>query len=604
MHTSTLQTLCTKPDETLLQEILFTTQSKSNLIGKGGFGAVFNHNGLALKIVRVDSTNNRKINAMLEEISVSKKLSNLDTEKVHFPTFENCFYFGHKVSDYVSEMLQPANGPAAHEIKNDIGLTNFIYIGILMERLEKNLTWFMFNYGIQMDLAERSRMAIDLANHLKFMNDDLNLSHCDIKPDNFMLNQLVMKSHYPNGVVSAYSLFFNDFKMFKSKVIDFGGVVPYDKPCTTYTLGFVPFNDMFNNASFNTDQTASKSNDMFAFATIFMYMLTNSRPFELLNINMSLHRLIKQIVSLENEWYTQEISKDKQKFIRNIQQYGKVGVRRLAIKEIAPKVVEMVPEEVSLLKITWQIISSQESLEDNEFVIQVFTETDNFLGLLEALYATYIGTVTSDREYMAKLEIVRLFESYGMDIDNYNEYLADVDLYVSQETKFMNILGRIYTFFSQNQPNWTELISEFSEIEVAMTNLIKKIQKAAKKVKTPNRAKGIHFDVFSTFMSKALKEELNLPQEVFGSCEMRILTKIENVPQSNKSGPIVISKELQNIVMDQTREAVNKLKEKNKGVIETRRFKSYNVPRVNMEQLLAHAKTEVRKRNTIHMLLV
>lgn len=595
LHAMQIDSLCQAPDINTKTTIIQTTNVTSNLIGKGGFGAVFNYQGNALKIVRVDTTNNHKMNAIFEEIQISKDFSDFDNNHEHFPNFVKCFFFGLDVSPLVAQLLQPQNAASPIEAKNAQGLTNFVYIGILMERLEKSLTWFMALYGSYMDLGERARMGVNLGDHLRYINDTMKKSHCDIKPDNFMLNQVVMKKRFENGSIGAYSLFFNDFQLYTSKVIDFGGVVDREKPCSTYTLGFVPFDDMFENGSINSANRPSLTNDMFALATVFVFLITKDRPMQLINVNQSVHLLIKKIVSLENNWYTDQLENNKENFSKQMKEQGRAAVRAVAINSIAEQVIQEMPDELELLKITWQIISQQQELDDKQLVLDIFTNSQNFLALLEAIYTTYFGQIMKDRLYLAKLEILRLYESYGLTALNYKDFLADAKVYVEQEQKFVALIQKVYNFFSKDRPDWNTLITEFQLIDQTVSKLHVKIGKAFKNLKDENKPKSLNFDTYKNFIHNVENHEISVNLEALDD-HMRILAK----NQKNKTDLIktnVIDINLMDMVLEQTQDTLKKLNEKNQLYNQGgfHRFESFHVTHRKLDQLLIPNKSKLQK---------
>jgi serine/threonine protein kinase len=496
-------------------------------MGKGGFGAVYPYEDKAIKILRVDKSNMKLLDMILDEIIISKKLTEADTSHEHVAAFFSCHMLGDFISEAVDALFKPPTMSQSFYDKK-LQEKSFIYVGIVMEKLQKNLFWFLNNYSSQMDLLERSRLAMNLADHLNFLNNTVKKSHCDVKPDNFMLNQEFYQPNAGEGVVSAMTLLMNDMQIYRSKMIDFGGIVHHtlDK-CKTYTPGFVPFDDILKNgANIHPDINSSK-NDVFAFGTILAYIITKDRPLDLMKMNISIHHLLKNINDVENKVYINRAFSEPKQLRQEMKDFGWQGVRNVTILKIAPDIIQQFGDLLQPLKDTWKIISNQEELEDNKFIEQIYSSTDYFISLLETLYQSYFISIKEDRKLMAKFEMMRLLASYGFDIGNYDDYVKDVMEYVSFEEKFVELVMTTFSFVKDNRPEWNVVIEGFSEIEAKMTKLFDKIDKAKRKDKS-KKFRGVDSEVYKTFMDKVADGSIVLLEELNETHSLRILNGINN----------------------------------------------------------------------------
>ena len=511
------------------------------MIGKGGFGAVYAYEEMAMKIIRLDLTNLQVLSRFYDEVLISKQLSEEDSDHAHFPQFAGCFLLGQSVSPSLDQILAPpAKGAPAQKQDEAAGKgsklaesaradqehqkpgkdtisekANYIFVGILMEKLEKNLFWFLSQYSSEMDLLERARMALNLAEHLAFMNDSLHKNHCDVKPDNFMLNRLTRKPKPGDAVVSAYTLFFNDFMNYKSKLIDFGGTVRQGAKCVVNTVGFVPFDDLLMNGSIITPLEGSDKNDVFAFGSILAYALTRDRPLDLMKMNISFHLLVKGIISIENEVYKRELAADGKGFREKVAKFGWQAIRNVTIPGITGPIAGQMGDFLTPLRDTWQILSDQTGLTNDDFIKQIFSAPDNLLAILETIYQSYFATVKEDRTLLAKFEMLRLFASYKVTPGEHADFVADVDSYVEQEQRFVDLVQQTFTFSKSNRAEWAFLIEQFKEIEEALVAVHLKVKNAAKAI-SGKKNPPIDFETYSQFMAKVKEESMVLPDELTG----------------------------------------------------------------------------------------
>ena len=373
-----------------------------------------------------------------------------------------------------------------------------------------------------MDLIERARLALNLADHLSFMNDEVQKSHCDIKPDNYMLTQLFTRPKNGDHVVSALSMLLNDMQSYKSKLIDFGGVVDRNTKCTTYTSGFVPFDDILKNGSVIHPSVDSSKNDIFAYGTILVYVLTKDRPLDLLKMNIAIHNLLKNLNTVENQIYIERTKSNPKELQNQLKDFGWQGIRNVSIIDILPKLVETFGDLLTPFKQTWEIISNQEDIEDEEFIKQIYSSDDKFIDLLDSLYQTYFLTIRTDRNQMAKFEMMRLMTSSGLTLENYDDYVSDVMQYVQYEEHYLDILITIFSFKKSNRPDWDTVISQFTGIEVEISKLFEKINKKAKQL-AKKRFRGPNPSVYKDFMIQVNNGSIELLEELKDT-QYRILT--------------------------------------------------------------------------------
>ena len=513
--------VCQKPSAEMQAKLARITKDKSLILGKGGFGIVYQYDDLAIKIVRLNTAKLDMISNFLEEIISSKNLAVSDTTHQHVPKFDECYMLGTFVSQELEENFSPKT-QADEKPTPKFGLPeSFIYIAIVMEKLDKNLFWFLTNYSDGMDLVDRARMASTLSEHLQFINNQ-GLNHCDVKPDNFMLNRVFSRPKLNESLISSDSYFFNDFKTYASKIIDFGGVTSSDSNCKTYTTGFVPLDDVIHNGLSLYPKVSSSKNDVFAVASVLAHSISKDSSMDLLKMNMLIHSTLKAVMALENEYILSLIQKDAISFKANLKLLKTETVRANAIKVLLPEMALKLGDLLEPFKDTWAVLTGQTDLKNDDFIMQVFPDTENLLALLETIYTSYFITVKENRRETAKFEMMRYFTSSGLNFENYPSYIQDVNAYVHNEEKFVDTIKEMFTFSKEDRPDWDSLIKIFRSIEKDTNDLFLKINSQAKSV--VQNFRGLNYKEYNSFMGKVRDQNIQLPDELQDH-EMRILTK-------------------------------------------------------------------------------
>jgi hypothetical protein len=608
-----LEDTCKKASEQMLAQLDRIVVVEENLLGRGGFGAVYKFQGEALKIVRIDVNQTRKLNAFVEETIFSKEVSDADSENEHVPNFTDCFIIGTEVSSAISnifdgkqkETVTPDEeidkpdaklaGMSLSDIKNLANKNSsqsvtYTYIAILMEKLGKELYQIVENNFQFMDLFDRSSLFQSLAFHLQFINEQLNLNHCDVKMQNFLLTLLDNSSEHPRYPSTIMSLMGEHAQVYKSKVIDFGGVVTKGKWCTTYTIGFVPFDSILSNGSSLLKKVNSDKNDVFALGTIIAHLMSRGTKVDVLAINMVFHMMVNSMFALENDTYLKDIEQNGDQLNGYIQQLGSSNVRSVYIQPLSNKLVQLFGKFKPIFIAKWLQLSGSESISEEDFMFQVFSNLSNFQILIQSIYEDQLILFRSERLRNAQLEIIRLIVSLGLNSSNFPEFNSSIAKYVELDKKFSELVISTLSFDRNARPEWDNLQGSIAEIKVEIDELYQKIHQTAQE-KAPGKKLVPNYQLFASFMENIKSGKIKLAQKST-SHKLRILTKSSSDEEtSNKLEEI---KKQSNLINEVLADKENQLgMNRSQIAAQTHQYIDLNLANID-KQTIVQIKTNLR----------
>lgn len=531
----------------MLTEIHSLIKIEDNLLGQGGFGAVFLYKGKALKIVRVDKSNKKKLNGFVEETSYSKSLAEADTDNEHVPGFDGCFIIGTEVSPDMHAIFEKKAPEPAKDPENDsklVGMSmssiekmaqneskqppsaTFIYIAILMERLGKELADIVRDREPLLDLRDRVSMGQSLGFHLQFMNDQMKLTHCDIKMQNYMLTLLTQKDRQPTFPISLMSLMGPLAEAYSSKVIDFGAVVPYNRPCSVYTVGFVPLDNVLQNGSSLLAKVGSAKNDTFALGTILGHLMSKGTKVDVLGMNIIFHTMINSMFSLENDAYLKEIELNGDQLKNFIDEHGSGAVRQIYIQTLSAKMVEILGKFKPLFIAKWLEMTEQDSLSEPDFMFQVFSAPMNLVVLLQQVYNDQLILVRSERAYNGKLEAIRLMTSLGLTTANFPDFSVSINEYARIDAELMALVVNMLSFDKDVRPAWSVVMDSLGQFKAEADALYQKIVEAATEL-APQKKLVPKVEFYKEFLANVQSGKIKIGGKP-GGRRRRVLAQVQN----------------------------------------------------------------------------
>ena len=246
-----------------LSQILF---SDTKYLGAGTFGKVYafnyvdpvTHKSLEIvsKVVRFPADGRISENAEIQqelamEIYANQQIFQEPLGKFFFPQVFGCFEITSKI-DSLSQQLDFSKLPKNEQVnithKPEEGMAT-----IFVEKLSISLADFMdltFDGKAFFLDHERLSLLLQAVKGLGIM--DQFFVHCDIKPDNMMLKQILVDDIVEMAQSKVSSARFNHNQFYQLKYIDFG-LISFDQPenreCNGGTPGFIPDEYLQRNVS-------------------------------------------------------------------------------------------------------------------------------------------------------------------------------------------------------------------------------------------------------------------------------------------------------------------------------------------------------------------
>ena len=483
-----LEKVCPEIEQQMLQKVNLVIDNPSNLLGKGGFGAVFEFEGKALKIVKIEKQNESTIKKFVSETLYSKKLSELDKSNTHFPQFISCFTLNSSVSRKLDSYylnagksesvntVEPQNKQSSGHKRNNSNpimtrsnsinsrvSSNVIYVGILMEKLGIELNQLLSEEAKFMDLSERINLMQSLANHLIFLNTELRTNHCDIKPQNFLITELDSPNDSYYNIV-LHRFFGTKTKRYFSKLIDFGGTVASNDSCSTITLGYMPIDNLNLNASPLLPGVSSSKNDLFALGSIMGHTMTD-KYYDIIKTNLIFQSIIFQISQVEAEKVKEEMQRDSS-YVTKLKAEGVMEGRKKLILKYNSDFLNIFKQYKPQFIKLYENISRKSNVKDNDFLAEVVADPEMLTKVMELFFSFQIKPFKTQKQKLAHLEIMRLLYSFGLTKENYNLYDESVQEYLGLNSDFIDFIVKMMAFDDNLKPDWNmvqQFLNEMNE---------------------------------------------------------------------------------------------------------------------------------------------
>lgn len=470
----------------------------SKKLGSGGFGVVIEFDQKALKILRLSKKSNAQINDFVYESNFNKILSQKDTEHVHFPEYFECFVFRPDDAKNLISLFEEPAKPASinleknaadnkstakkggkrsssdpiltkeNSLKEEVALDHY-YVGVLMQKAGEELKWVESKERGSTDLLDRVDLLKSMAFHMKFLNDTLQFTHCDIKLQNFLM---AMVPRNDNG-----SLFPTHFKrLFKeasakyiSKLIDFGAMVQKNNECKTISLGYMPPDNMALNTSRFFEKVNSDKNDIYAVGTLVGHFLTDSEN-GILKIGQVINKIMLDISIKEIEIWNKDqiVVNSSLSYEERLQMRKTVFIKYK--EEITPLLVNFKP---NIMRIYNQL--SSKSIGENELVTEVISDPEMLTKVFAEIHKSFLQSFKKQRENSIKEEILKLLYSLDLSVDNFKEYATIVQDYMSVYDMLYELAARMMSFEKNLRPDWDWVIGMANQLEARLMAIYGKL---------------------------------------------------------------------------------------------------------------------------------
>lgn len=554
---TTLDSLCPPIVISELEDMKSIILNPENIIGKGGFGIVFKNDERAIKVVKLEITNNNEVKNFVKEVEISKNLHQNQQDSHHVPNFDFCLELDYE--NFGETLLKYFEKDSEKEVKNKAQIhssrtdkaqevpevkTTFGFFAISMERLSHDVDWFNNQYSNQMILLERIRMTRSLAEHLKFVTQDSGYNHCDVKPENFMIKNLTSEPHEYEDSLAVLSMFPQNFLNYSSRVIDFGGIVPHDSQCRIYTPGYVPIDDvLYQGDGLTNAKPSSNKNDVFALGITSMLALDLASAKSIHGFSIFFFLKIKAIQKLINTVYSKQIEVQKEVFSQLVQLGMQGQIREMTINAIAPQIIQQLDFLFDILKtVHFEINPDQIKAPptDSELIVKWFSDSTLLIENISAIFQNRIELLEQEAKKRALIEAVQIFNSYNISKSAMPDHKEQSQVYVGLQSQYMSILKSCLSFDKIVRPDFESLIESLRnlehQVEMFMQNVRDKqtpINRHRKNNQTFKDPSLVNFNKFLTLMHESEKPP-QTPAEKKNSQNGRILLRnlrLEENPQ-------------------------------------------------------------------------
>lgn len=451
----------------------------SKVLGKGGFGLIFEYDDKALKVLKMNIKKKHKVKSLEAEIQISKDLFEMQEQFHHVPGYYGCYEFTSAHLPEIDTVFKSYGMERETEtVSEEPDEPQFIYIGILMERLETGLDKYIKNDSFSMTIIEKIQLAKNLAFHLNFLNETAHKTHCDIKSENIMINHHKNKILYmQDKYLGSYLNYPEKRVMYTSRIIDFGGVVDKSKSCSVYTMSYTPIDDLIDNGNILSSNVNSSKNDIFAWGTILSQLFDPRNEKAITLANLSLYQSVKEVIEFQNEIHKEQFSSMKNELVDIIRNLGVNGIKEITFGAIQEQLGELLGNWKDLLVNRYKkMYEDGDSLETSEILKNLFIDSEKLMEILNSIYSDQFEYIKRSYLTKAKYEGYIQIMSYLLTQDNFEKFNQYVEMYQSINSDFIDLIKKTFNFKKEERPSWNSLNHQLGSLESRYNKMNKELQ--------------------------------------------------------------------------------------------------------------------------------